>query len=358
MIDTLKTSFKWSEPLIIAGIYLLILLWNFIDAGEYLFSYPFNVMDGTIYYALFIGGLGNAIVFGSLVYLIIPKFLSQRQYIKFLGSIVIVYVGATGLEYLVEEWLKMRFDLPGSIREMYTLSYETPIRDIGGPAWAINLAVLIFAFIYRFTKDWMFHEKHKRELMEEKLGTELKLLKSQIHPHFLFNTLNNIYSITLKNKDSEATEAIGKLSGILRFMLYENDEELIPITKEITYIKDLTAIQFLRVDEGELEVDFQIEGETSGVTIAPMILIPFVENAFKYGIDHKSKSVILIHLAIEEKRLKFVIQNTIYKRGEESMGMGISNVSRRLNLIYGKKHSLDIDETGDAFKVVLEIRYE
>jgi len=228
----------------------------------------------------------------------------------------------------------IHYNLPANIQSLYSLSFQTPIREIGGPTVVINLVVIACAFIYRFGRDWMFHERLKRELIEAQLGTELKLLKSQIHPHFLFNTLNNIYGIARANNDEDASAAISKLSGLLRFMLYENDKDTIPLTREIEYIHNLIDIQQLRQAEGEMIINFEIKGDITCVNIAPMILIPFVENAFKYGVDIMNPSIINIQLEIENKTLLFEITNPksiSYDSGQHgSGGLGISNVERRL----------------------------
>ncbi len=354
-----RFNFNWFEPVLIISVYLSIIIWSFLDSGDYLFSYPFNVKDGSIYWALLIGGIANAFLFGFTVYFLIPKFLSNQKYLLFICLLAVAFMAATAFELILEGWMKTSYDLPNSIQASYNLNYQTPIRDIGGPAWVINLVVIFFAFIYRFTRDWMLHEKHKRLLLEAQLGTELKLLKSQINPHFLFNTLNNIYSITRKNNDEEAALAIGKLSSILRYMLSESNSDRIPLRKEVEYIHSLIEIQHLRLEKDELVVNFETAGDIENMTIAPMVLIPFVENAFKYGVEIGTTSVVNIRIAVKDSAVKFTITNAKRSEGSssgiESAGIGLANVQRRLNLIYGDNHTLQILDEGENFQVKLMI---
>ncbi len=346
------------EIALIAVVYFFPIALGFIDIGDNIFSGPFNRRDGSIYWALLVGGIFSLFIFYLNVFYLIPTFLSQRKFLQYWSWILIMLLGSSGLEYGFEEWLKTAYSLPENLPQLYP-EVMRERRDIGAPAFVINLFILGLSFIYRFTKDWMRHESDKRMLRQEKQNAELRFLHSQVNPHFLFNTLNNIYAIARRHQDLETSDAIEKLSTIMRFMLYESSANIITIEQEVEHIQSMIEIQQLRVGEGELVVNFTKRGGTDGVTIAPMVLIPFVENAFKHGIDPKKTSIIKIELDVGDLQLTFRVKNkkttiTDTVPGEPS-GIGLENVRKRLALIYPQKHTMNIIEDEDNFEVVLTI---
>ena len=358
MSATRKSLLLKLEIALIAVFYFVPIAIGFVDIGDNIFSGPFNKRDGSIYWALLIGGSFSLLIFYLNVFYLVPTFLSQRKFLLYWILVLLVVLGSSGIEYALEEWLKVLYNLPENLPALYP-EFMRERRDIGAPALFINLVILGLSFVYRFTRDWMTHESHKRQLQEEKLNAELRFLHSQINPHFLFNTLNNIYSIARRHEDIETSDAIEKLSTIMRFMLYESSADVITLDQEIEHINSMIEIQQLRVGEGELVVNFTKRGNTEGITIAPMVLIPFVENAFKHGIDTKQTSVIRIELEITDKKLAFAVKNakttvTESVQGEPS-GIGLENVAKRLALIYPQKHTMDITEDENNFEVMLTI---
>jgi LytS/YehU family sensor histidine kinase len=208
----------------------------------------------------------------------------------------------------------------------------------------------------RYTIDWVKTSQKQMELERQKQMSELALLRSQINPHFLFNTLNNIYSLVYQ-KSEKAPQVVLKLSEIMRYMLYESNTEKVLLSKEIEYLKGFIEIQKLRL-KNEDAIKFEIKGNIENVFIAPMLLIPFVENAFKHG-DKGAENIINIKLSIENKTLVFEVINPvkniepIYK--DNAHGIGLQNIQRRLNLIYPSTHLLEIKKQNDLFKVTLKI---
>jgi LytS/YehU family sensor histidine kinase len=191
--------------------------------------------------------------------------------------------------------------------------------------------------------------------MLERQSGELALLRSQINPHFLFNTLNNIYSLVYK-KSEDAPEAVMKMSSIMRYMLYDATTDKVLLEKEIEYLKSFIELEKLRLRHKDF-VDLNISGNVEGHTIAPMLLIPFVENAFKHGSRNVSTSGIKINLSVEPDQIRFVVRNYLRKNtiiNEDQVGgIGLSNIRRRLNLLYPGKHQLEISSREDLFNVQL-----
>jgi two-component system, LytTR family, sensor kinase len=222
-------------------------------------------------------------------------------------------------------------------------------------------AILAFALssALRITMEWFKNERQKSEMEAEKLVSELAFLKSQVNPHFLFNILNNICSLARKKSD-ETENAIIKLSQIMRYMLQDSKDEKVSLEKEIEYLQSYIELQRLRLPE-VVKIEFLIEGRPELLSIEPLLLIPFIENAFKHGVSYQDDSVILIRLVCRGKALSFSVENHIAKRVgetiEQGSGIGLKNVIRRLELLYPGKHELKISDDGKQYNVVLDIQF-
>jgi hypothetical protein len=195
-----------------------------------------------------------------------------------------------------------------------------------------------------------------KQAEQEKLNAELSYLKVQINPHFLFNTLNSIYSLAIQKSDGTPS-AIVKLSAMMRYVVSESDRDFVPLDKELGYIRNYVELQQLRFGEA-VQILFFIHGNAASSRIAPLILIPFVENAFKHGINAEDSSRIKISIDIDNNELRLeVFNNKVYvRREEEKSGLGIENTRGRLQLLYPNKHSLIITDTEESFSVLLAIR--
>lgn len=215
----------------------------------------------------------------------------------------------------------------------------------------------IYSLLLRLTIGWFETQKQKTELMLEKKSGELALLRSQINPHFLFNTLNNIYSLVYKKSD-DAPEAVMKLSSIMRYMLFDATTDHVLLEKEIEYLKSFIELEKLRVRHRDF-VELEITGNTDEHTIAPMLLIPFVENAFKHGSRQVAGAGIRVRLEVTPTEIRFTVVNHIRK--SESVvkdkvgGIGLQNIRRRLNLLYPGKHTLNIRTDEEFYTVDLTI---
>ncbi|OAV67520.1 Inner membrane protein ypdA [Bacteroidales bacterium Barb6XT] len=221
------------------------------------------------------------------------------------------------------------------------------------------LLVFIVSTGIKVITQW-YEEKHRlKELESSKVEAELSFLKSQIHPHFLFNSLNSIYYLAL-SKDDKAPEAILSLSDFLRFVTTESDNNYIDLEKEIKMLEEYLNLQNLRVSE-KFDLKFDLKGEFTSLKIMPLTFIPFVENAFKYGISAHIDC--FIHLTIEavNRMLVFTIANSIIQGQKDiirSSGIGLENIKKRLELAYPGRYELEIKNNEHTYSVYLKIRLE
>jgi LytS/YehU family sensor histidine kinase len=221
------------------------------------------------------------------------------------------------------------------------------------------LIVFIVSTGLKALTQWYREKQQLQELEKSKIQAELSFLKSQIHPHFLFNCLNSIYFLTL-SKDDKASKTVLSLSEFLRFVIIESESDFIPLEKEIKILEEYLNLQRLRTTE-KFELQFVKEGNFSEYLIMPLIFIPFVENAFKYGISTHTHCFISIRIAISAGALQFTCDNSIAylsKAQARSQGVGLENIRKRLALAYPDRHSLKIDEDSAGFHIKLQINIE
>lgn len=220
----------------------------------------------------------------------------------------------------------------------------------------IFLLVFTFGTCVSVVQRWLQTEQNRKETENEKLNTELSFLKSQVNPHFFFNTLNNIYSLAIVKSDKTAT-AVLKLSSIMRYILAETEQRLVPLQNEIDFIHNYIELQQVRLTN-KVKVHFDVSGNTGELLVAPLIFIAFVENAFKYGISTKEESVIDFSLQTVANKIEFTARNFIIQSEnnlQENTGIGINNVKRRLELLYPEKHHLSYGVKDGFYSVNLTI---
>jgi two-component system LytT family sensor kinase len=231
-----------------------------------------------------------------------------------------------------------------------------------------NTLLFIFIIIfglsiaYFFLKEWSRVEKLRSELAAVQLDTEVKFLKSQVNPHFLFNTLNNLFSMAQKKGNDDLADGISKLSGMMRYMIYDSNVESVPLKSEIEYLEDCILLNKLRYADNEAIVKFDYPSNTGNVFVAPMLFIPFVENAFKHGVVIGQSSNIGISLSVDNNELTFSCTNVdrshVQKMNGDSSGVGLDNVKRRLQLLYPGKHQLQITKADNQYQVELKINLQ
>ena len=205
--------------------------------------------------------------------------------------------------------------------------------------------------------DWMTYTRVKTEMDKQNMQSELKFLRSQVNPHFLFNTLNSLYALTLKKSD-QAPEIVIKLSEMMRYMLYECNEAYVPLYKEINYLKNYIELERLR-HGSHIDIQLNVIGEVNQQRIAPLLFIPFIENSFKHGISKKINDG-FVHTTLEilENRIELTVENSKAPtlpnpERKISGGIGLANVKRRLKLIYPEQHELKVTDAPHKFNVEL-----
>lgn len=218
--------------------------------------------------------------------------------------------------------------------------------------------VTAFVGLIKFVEDYFELEARSRELENRQLASELRFLKAQINPHFLFNTLNNLYYLAV-NKSEQTPEVIAKLSGMMRYMIHESNAEQVPLAREVEYMENYLDLEKLRLNE-ETPITFEVEGNIANARITPLILIAFLENAFKHGIGNvRNGSWITVSLRVSGRALHYKVANSVVdttdKTVRETSGLGLANVRRRLDLSYPHRYQLDVTEEPDRYRVYLKI---
>lgn len=319
------------------------------------YTFFYGRLGGDLYYSfvhliytspLYIGATYIA------VYVIIPRFLLKKRYKDFVISSVYMVLGVAYLEILITICLIV---LPVNI---IPLKWNAPVKPDSLDIYLRLIgiyAVVFLASSIKLLKHWYKMQKKNQQLIKEKLEAELNMLKSQVHPHFLFNTLNNLYALTLKKSD-KSPDVVLKLSEILDFMLYHSNKDFVELEREIKLVNNYIALEKLRYGE-RLLIDFEIDGDIQNKHIAPMMIFPLVENCFKHGVSSTNqKSWIKLLLKASPERLYFTAENSkIEKQNKLKGGLGLINLRKRLSLIYPENHKLDIAESDSIFKATLEI---
>jgi LytS/YehU family sensor histidine kinase len=227
----------------------------------------------------------------------------------------------------------------------------------------VLFTTLVFAIIFiissglRIVKEWYGAEEQAKDIRHEQTVTELSLLRAQVNPHFLFNTLNNIYSLSLRKSD-DAPQAVMRLADIMRYVLSDAQSEHVPLDKDLSALSEYIELQELRLTD-KVTIDYTLSGRTEGYEIAPLILMTFVENAFKYGVSTHESSLIEIRISMDQHNLTALVINKLLPQAhlmERATGTGLANVRRRLELLYPDRHTLTIDPNDDGhYKVSLYI---
>ncbi len=325
----------------------------FIFLPEFLNEMPFNQ-------TFFFQRLIMTFVYIGLFYLnyfyITPKFLKQD---KLLFFVFFIFSGLL-LMFLVDKSTMslIKNDMP---MKPFNNFYKEKSHDFDGMLIFRNVTtgIIIFSIstLLRLYQIWINKEQAYEKSEKEKVKSELSFLKLQINPHFLFNSLNSIYSLAV-NQSEKTAEVVLKLSDLMRYMIYTASEKLVPIENEISHIQDYIELQKLRLFD-VVKIQFETASIPQGFYIEPMLLIPFVENAFKHGISYAAKSEISIYVLIKNGFLVFRTVNTIFETIPEfpdNSGLGLNNVKRRLELLYAENYELEIDTKRNIFTVYLKIK--
>ncbi|MGI9158562.1 MAG: sensor histidine kinase [Saprospiraceae bacterium] len=318
----------------------VILLVNGLQQGGSVASVLFSELVSLIFYAV--------LVYVNLLYLV-PKYLAQRF---FLYLVLILAFAALVTPFKVLIWyLWFTGDR----------DFQQQIVEKQGLVFVGNVLVILLSTVLRVIMDWWRYQGEKQALLTQTMQSELRFLRSQINPHFLFNTLNNLYALTLKKSD-KAPEIVLKLSEIMRYMLYECNEKRVYLSKEIQYMQNYLDLERIRQPEGA-EIRLVVEGRISEQRVAPLLFVPFLENAFKHGLNNSLQGggFVRVHLIVQDELLEISIENSKTARmprreHPRSGGIGLANVRQRLQLLYPNQHELEIVEEPDRFIVLLHLK--
>lgn len=334
-----------------------------MEWGE--FSYQRgNLLDSMLY-----GMAINAAIFYGHVYRLIPHFLLKKQYFHYARVAAGWIVGLSLLESLLD--FGYLYFLYGET-DTFSKMLEDPqqlLREFGILTLSMHIVVHSFfsaaAILYRLPWDYIRHERHKQQLTEARLHAELKFLKAQINPHFLFNGINSIYHL-IGQDDAQARQVLLQFSDLLRYQLYEGNADFIPLEKELQYLQNYISIERVRKEQDAvIEVvwpDKIPPADLAEYKIAPLILSPFLENAFKFLSLHSARNSnhLSIVLRIDEAgQLYFSVSNTLFpllpEKASQRGGIGLENVQRRLQLLYQTHYQLQIEPGPSVFSITLKL---
>ncbi len=284
-------------------------------------------------------------------FVLLPKFLLQNKTVKYFAYTLLTVIIAGFFQRII------------NYEVLNVLQPDMIDHGIWLPYKFLHSSTVIASpliFLIGISVVWKVAELQKKtqSLRNEKLQSELKYLRSQINPHFLFNTLNNLYGLSLE-KSEKTPELILKLSDFLSFSLYQANQKYIPLEKEIALIRDFIALEKSRFGD-RIQVDLEIEERIDKIAISPLILVPFVENAFKHSLKDETETArIHIKLWIEADHLCYRVYNSKPSGAisqEQQNGLGLDNIKKRLDILYGKNHTLEIQNSTDHYEILLKIK--
>ncbi len=273
-----------------------------------------------------------------------PKLFNHRRYLPFAAILILLFAFMMTAHAIIFYFIVglEHFNIKGATNFLL-------------PPFILSIAL---SMAFRLVQDKRKADQQARARQEETLKTELSFLRSQINPHFIFNVLNNIVALE-QTRSAELTPTILKLSSLMQYMLYETDEEQVPLGKELEYLVSYIDLQRQRFGE-KIPVTVDLDEPAGFYEIEPMLLIPFVENAFKHGVGRIQDAAIHIWLRVDKGILYFSVRNRFDPESKEekdrTSGIGLSNVSRRLNLLYGDQQTLQITKADNWFTISLELK--
>ncbi|MEJ6982023.1 histidine kinase [Pedobacter sp. P351] len=336
-----------------------ILFWGLIIISPYLFRNP-NTWEGfkPWHYKLIINNATLALLFYFNAFVLYPKVYKSKGLVIYLLTVIAVIIALMAFSRFVDSQL---------FAEMRNFNKGRRGGGRGGDRWfrwyITNIVTYVFimgiSFSYRVIKDTNQLEKIRKENENEMLKSELTFLRSQVSPHFMFNVLNTLVSLARKKSDLMEPSLI-QLSNLMRYMLYESNEDRIHLEQEVEYLRSYIDLQMLRFGD-DVKIELNVSKDLEGYDIEPMLLIAFVENAFKHGIGMIEEPVIKIFLSMDKTKhwLEFRVENNISPQEgskDKNSGIGLINMKRRLELLYKDRYILETRKIGNIFVSDLKVR--
>lgn len=282
----------------------------------------------------------------------LPRFLSEKNGWKHLAQFALIFAILITFRIYLERYLLDGFT--GELKYLYSTRFIVHVITT-------NIFIVIFLAMLRFAVDWFEFESRKNSIENERLTAELNFLKAQVNPHFLFNTLNNLYYLAY-SQSPNTPEVIAKLSQMMRYMIYDSNYPRVPLTKEIEYMENYIDLERLRLNNA-IPINFDVQGDVSNYTITPLIFITFLENAFKHGVSNNNPEAwVKLTIIMNGKECTYTVmnskRNSSKPEAEEKSGIGLQNVKRRLELSYPQKHELIVDDSSDYYKVTVKLKLD
>lgn len=327
-----------------------LLMWILLILFEYYFiSKAFenipNRPNSGIYYPIIITQLILILFFYLNYFVFIPKLLFRKRYLLYVLSCIMLF-------FLLIEFPRMMMDF------FHPINHRQPMNDTMRSVFPVLAANMILIFVTVFLASIALRINNRwKQTEKERISAQLAYLNAQVNPHFLFNTLNSIYSISLRTAP-DAAVAIEKLSQMMRYSLKESQSEMVSLDKELEYLQNYISLQKLRLNPNAI-CTFSVEGEDDGLQIAPLLLIPFVENAFKHGVSTEHQTHIEVKIKLAHQSLHLTVKNHKVSHdssGFEKSGLGIETTQKRLELMYPRKHTIQIQESEHEFLVELSLQ--
>lgn len=284
-------------------------------------------------------------------FLVAPELFVKRRYLFATFNALLTLTVIVLLRYILE----YHFFKPVLGFDNYK-GHPWPVRDyIENIFFYYFPKYFVYGLMYFFAESWYRSQQLQQSLEKEKSAAELAFLRSQLNPHFLFNTINDVYSLTYQKSD-QAPEALLKLAELLRYMLRESNKDFMPLSAEVHYLENLVELQRISA-KGKAYITFNIDYVVSSQKLASLLLVAFVENAFKHGVLNDIENPVRICLSGDNERVEFSVHNKKNNsEKDQTGGIGLNNVRRRLELMYPRKHNLRIDETHEFYTVNLVLQ--
>ncbi|MDB5260914.1 MAG: sensor histidine kinase [Adhaeribacter sp.] len=304
---------------------------------------------------------GHALVFGGTqlfftmliaylnYFLFLPRWLAHKSFGRYLLEFLIPFSILVTTRVHLQRYLADGY----TYKEGFFYSTVFIVQIIAG-----TLFIVIFIGMLRFVKDWFVLEAKKKEVENERLIAELNFLKAQINPHFLFNTLNNLYYLAY-TQSPNTTEVIEKLSQMMRYMIYDSNHDKVPLRKEIAYMQNYISLERLRLND-QIPINFEIKGNPQEVLVVPLIFITFLENAFKHGVSNNNPGAwVNIYIEIKGQECIYRVENSKTTNSQlisgGKSGIGLQNMKRRLELSYPNQYKLQVKDQPERYEVQLNL---
>lgn len=350
--------------LVIQIVYLFVvfhlfwLVFNFLSENYYLMNGLWKIYLKTSA----INSIGF-IAFCIAGYWTFNKYITSKKIVLPIISVLFVCVSLGYFQYRAQDWqlgTKRGDAKSSSITKVKgsVISKAIPLKQpVGAPVRAM-LNIFVYQLLgigFAYMKDWRRKDKQATILEKEKLAAELSLLRYQLNPHFLFNTINNIYYLAIM-KSEKTADAILKVSDLFRYILYEKEEEVL-LEKEIKYLMEFIDLQQFRFPDQKLSIEIDVSSDVEQLRIAPLLLVTFLENAYKHGEPGTEEQPLQVKLSVRDKTFTYSVINRINKNKSTDMtpGIGINNLKRRIFLLYPGKHVISLVNENDIFRAYLQI---